>query len=175
MAEFKPTFDGPLGGEAWTFERKSKPWDAPPQFADSEQALRRTFRRLLTPKMTKQVLNMMELGLPIDYAVEGVLLEGFRQGKFGAPAMTMMVGPLTVIMWRMAESAGIRPILSNELPGKVDFDPSDLLAAQKRVSNNTENKAIHAGEISEKELLKKDVMDRQGFVKFRPKRITRAT
>ena len=169
-----PIFDGPIGGESWKYEPRSMPWDRPPQFADSEDALKFTFKRLTNPKLSKQLLSLLEAGMPIDFVVEGILMQGFMQGKYGAPAMTMMVGPLTIILWRMAESAGIQPRTSSDIGNKVDFDPAELLAAEKRIQNNTMNKAIVANEKSGKELTKKDVMNRQGFIKFRPKTMTRS-
>ena len=169
-----PILDGPLGGEAWQHPPRTMSWDRPPQFAAPEEALVSTFKRLTSPRISKQLLSLVEAGMPIDMVVEGILMQGFMQGKYGAPALTMMVGPLTVILWRMAESAGIRPVTSNDIGPKVDFDPADMIAAEKRVQNNTMNKAIGANEKSVKELTRKDVMDRPGFIKFRPKTMTRS-
>lgn len=167
-------YDGAVGGESWTTAPSTAPWDRPPQFADPEQAMMFVFKRLSNPKFTKRLLSILEAGMPIDMLVENMLMQGFSTGKFGAPALTMMVGPLTVLLWRMAESAGIRPVTSSDLGPKVDFDPMEMLAAEKRIQNNTANKAINANMKSTKELTKKDVMDRQGFIKFRPKTMTRS-
>lgn len=168
MKEPAPIFDGAIGGESWKYAPRTMPWDRPPQHADSEVALKSVFKRLTAPKISKKMLSLIEAGVPIDFVVEGILMQGFMEGKYGAPALTMMVGPLTVIMWRMAESAGIRPVVSSDLGNKVDFDPAELMAAEKRIQNNTMNRAIVANEKSVKELTRKDVMDRPGFIKFRP-------
>lgn len=161
---------GPIGGEAWQHEPRSMPWDRPAQYHEREEALDFIFRRLRNPVVAKKLLNLMESGLPIDLLVEMQLEDGFRKGLYAAPVMMQLVPPMTVIMWRMAESAGIQPKLSTDRDLRpVDFDPADMMAAEKRISNNTSELAMHANEISDKELKAPKMADRQGFMKFRPK------
>lgn len=166
----KELIDGPISGEAWQNAPRTMPWDRPPQYANLDEALDYTFRRLRNPIVSKKFLNLMEAGLPIDMLVAMFLKYGFMQGKYGAPIMAQMVPPLTVIMWRMAETAGVQPKLSTDKDiAPVDFDPADMMAAEKRVSNNKSDKAIKANEMSDKELKMPNMADRQGFMKFRPK------
>lgn len=163
-------FDGPLGGEAWTKEPQSMPYDRPPQFADLDAALDDMFKRFRRPNVTKKLLNLLETGMPVDILAESVLGSGFTEGRYGAPILTQMAAPTAVILWRMAESAGIEPKLSTdpELQG-VDFDPMDMFAAERRISNNKEAAAMKANEQSKKELTAPELADREGFFKFRPK------
>ncbi len=168
--ELKENIDGPIGGESWRFAPRTMPWDRPARFSETNAALKFMFKRLQTPKLTKQYLNLLEAGMPIDMVVQGILMQGFMNGTFQAPVLMNMVGPLTVILWRMAESAGIRPItLADKQQAGADFDPLDMLAAEARIQNNTADKAIGANEKSQNELLDPNLMDRAGFMKFRPK------
>lgn len=169
MKPLQPILDGPLGGEAWAKEPRTMPYDRPPQFSDTDHALNTIFKRLRQPKVSKQLLNLMDMGMPIDMLVESLIIQGFTEGKYGAPIMTQLVAPLTVIMWRMAESANIQPMTSADKTTGVDFDPADMLAAEKRIQNNTMDKANRANEISAPELQAPNMADRQGFMKFRPK------
>lgn len=165
----KPKMDGPLGGEAWRFEPRTQAWDRPAQFADVNEGLMHMFKRFRDPRLTKQMLNLMEAGMPIDLLVEGLIMQSVMKGLIQGTAAVNMVGPLTVVMWRMAETAGIKPQTSDDKVDTVDFDPVDMLAAEKRIQNNTANKAISANAMSEKELTAPNLMDREGFLKFRPK------
>jgi hypothetical protein len=164
----KPIIDGALGGEAWQYEPRTMPWDRPAQFAETEDGLMYVFKRMRDPRLTKKLLGLMEAGMPIDMLVESTLMQGFMNGLVSGTALINMVGPMTAIMWRMAESAGIKPQTSDDKVDTIDFDPVDMLAAEKRIQNNTANKAIHANDISQKELVDPDLVDRQSFMKFRP-------
>jgi len=165
----KPRLEGAIGGEAWQHEPRTMPYDRPAQFADINDGLMYIFKRLRDPRLTKQLLNLLEAGMPIDMLVESVLMQGFTNGLISATALPNMVGPMVAILWRMAETAGIKPQTSDDKIEHMDFDPVDMMAAEKRIQNNTANKAIHANKISEKELAVPDLADKQGFVKFRPK------
>lgn len=170
MKELRETFDGPIGGESWQYEPRSMPWDRPARFVEAEEALDFVFRRLRNPKVAKQLLNLLQAGMPIDMLVEMQLQSGFMQGLYQAPILMQLVPPMTVMLWRMAESAGIQPKLSSDKDLRpVDFDPVDMMAAEKRVQNNTMDKAVHANEISGAELRAPNMADRQGFMRFRPK------
>jgi len=165
----KPKFDAPLGGEAWQNEPRTMPWDRPPQFADINEGLDYMFKRFRDPRLTKQMLSLIEAGMPIDMVVESLLTQAFMKGTISGTALLNMVGPMIAIMWRMAETAGIRPQTSQDKIETLDFDPVDMLAAEKRIQNNTANKAIGANEKSVKELNTPDLTDREGFMKYRPK------
>ena len=170
MKEFKPKLDGAMGGEAWQHAPGQMPWDRPAQFPDPNQALNDVFNTISQPKQAKRLLNLLDQKTPIDFLAEQIIKSGFREGKFSATSVVNMAGPLTVMLWRMAETAGIRPVTSDDLKSESlkDFDPSDMAAAQARISNNTAEKAIGANTQSRKELSDPDLVDREGFIKFRP-------
>jgi hypothetical protein len=162
--------DGPIGGQSWAHAPRTMPWDRPAQFHELDDALDFAFRRLRNPVVSKKLLNLLDAGLPIDMVVEMQIEDGFMRGVYAAPLLLQMVPPLTVMLWRMAESADIQPKLSTDKDLRpVDFDPADMMAAEKRISNNTSELSEHANEISSKELRAPNMADRQGFMRFRPK------
>lgn len=170
MAKAQHVFDAPIGGESWQYEPRSMPWDRPARFHETDAALDYIFRRLRNPVMSKKLLNLLQAGMPLDMLAEMLITQGFSQGQYQAPVLMQMVAPLVAILFRMCESAGIQPKLTTDKDLQpVDFDPADMLAAEKRISNNDADKAMHANEISDKELKKPNLADRAGFMKFRPK------
>ena len=170
MKKLNP-FDRALGGEAWRMKPRTMPWDRPPQFAEIDAGLNYMFKQLRHPVRTKQMLNLMKSGMPVDMLAEEALMGGFRNGKFGAPAMLQMVAPTVAMMWRMAESAGVRPMTSadREQEAGPQFDPTELLMAQRTISDSVTNKANRANEMSKSELLDPRLVERPGFMSFRPK------
>ena len=162
-------FDGPIPGQSWQHAPRQMPWDRPAQFTDVNQALIYMFKRLRQPAITKQLLNLIDAGMPVDMLVQTMLTQGFMKGTFSATALIPMVGPLVVMLIRMADTAGLHPITSNQKNKNVDIDPSDLLSAQARIQNGTAAKAIDGNTKSVKDLTQKNVMDKQGFMSMRPK------
>lgn len=168
MARFKPIIDGAIGGESWQNEPRKMAWDRPPQFARIDEGLDYVFKQFRNPGRAKQLLNLLKAGMPIDMLTEQVLMKGFADGKFGAPALLQMVAPTQVMMWRMAERAGIRPMTSQDKDEHIDFDPTEMLLAQQAITGNQADKAVGANEMSTKELSDPTLVDRPGFMKFRP-------
>jgi hypothetical protein len=165
----KPIIDGPLPGESWSFAPKTMPWDKPAKYADPQQGLMYLFKQITKPDNTKKFLGMIDAGMPIDMLAEGLLMQGFMEGLYSATALIPMVGPLNVILIRMCETAGVTPRTSQDDKHENSFDPADLMAAERRFSDGTAAKAEDAVGKSTKDVFAKDAMDKQGFMKQRPK------
>jgi len=164
-------FDRPIGGESWTIAPpKTMPWDRPPEFAEVGAGLKSIFQNMRNPKTSRKLINLMDAGIPIDILAETILTSGFGRGKFGAPAMMNMVGPVIVIMSRMAEETGITPRYSSNTPeGNIDFDPDELFLANKNFTKGRDNKAMGAARIaglSEGELSDENKNEASGFVQL---------
>jgi hypothetical protein len=82
-----------------------------------------------------------------------------------------MVAPTVAMMWRMAESAGVRPMTSSDREQEAgpQFDPTELAMSQRMISDSVTNKANRANEMSKSELLDPRLVERPGFMSFRPK------
>jgi hypothetical protein len=167
---FNP-FDAPIPGEAWQHKPGSMAYDRPPKYAGLDEALNNAFDKLRRPKVTKRMLNLLEVGMPIDKLIVVWLTKEFGDGTYGAPVLMQMVAPMTVMMWRMAEAAGIEPTTSDDKRhrSEPDFDPSDMLAAKSRFDGAKTERADRANTISREELSVPNLADQQGFLKFRPK------
>ena len=164
-------FDRPIGGEAWTIAPpKTMPWDRPPEFAEVGPGLKSIFNNMKSPKTSRQLVNLMDAGIPIDILAETILTSGFGAGKFGAPAMMSMVGPVIVMMSRMAEETGITPRYSSSTPeGNVDFEPDELFLANKNFNKGRDNKANNAAQVADlsmDELSNEKTNESRGFVQL---------
>ena len=162
-------FDRPIGGESWTIAPpKTMPWDRPPETADVGVGLRSIFKNITQPKTARKLINLMEAGIPIDILTENVITSGFGQGKFGAPALTNMVGPVIVMMSRMAEESGITPRFSTDTSeNRVDFNEDDLLLGMPNFDNGRDTKAVGAArvaDISLDELSNEGLNESSGFL-----------
>ena len=79
-----------------------------------EQYLDRIFRKLAEPEIAGQFLSILEAGVPIDTLITVVIQSMVGEGKINTNMMFLMAPPLTVMMYRMAEAAGIDPKLTTD-------------------------------------------------------------
>jgi hypothetical protein len=162
--------DAPMGGESWRHRPKRMPYDRPSEYSSVEQYLDHFFKNLTKPKAVSEFLALMEAGVELDVLVE-TLVEGmYGEGKINATMAPMIVPPLTVILIRMAEAAGVEFKLSDDPDAGNIGEMHFLLAEQNKrgPDNNKVNKSQNAGEKSSKEL--SNMPKRMGLMK-RPESI----
>lgn len=167
MARAHP-LDGAIPGEALTRPPRTMPYDRPSQFSDPAQAMDFVFKKVMEPKTAIRLLSMLEVGMPIEVIVETILSHGFGEGFINATMLPIMVGPLTVILWRMADAAGIKPTISTDkpvqLPNKVMLNDAEAKFSQQRLG-----RAEAAGTASYKDVTKnvvKTAKDQKSAVGF---------
>lgn len=69
-------FSGPVPGESLTATPRNSPWERPPETADEEKALVHHLERLSQPEVEDNILDAIEMGLPIEYMTELVTTGG---------------------------------------------------------------------------------------------------
>lgn len=100
-------FDKAIPGESFTQPVGSNPMERPPQIADAEEALVKTFESLSDKKNIRQMLNLLESNIPVDTLVSATLKSMVGEGIVSPQAAVVMVPAMTVMIVRMADAAGI--------------------------------------------------------------------
>lgn len=154
--------DSQMPGQSWTNPRRTLPYDRPSEQTSVETFLDRIFKRLTREEVASQFLALLDAGVPLDTLVEVIVQSAFGEGKINSNMMFLVVPPLTVMLWRMAEAAGIQPVLSTD--GKRKPLPEIML----KPSFNRANKAARAAKSSRDEL--KKMPKKEGLMK-RPEAI----
>ena len=57
--------DAPIAGQSLTAELGSRPWQQPPQYTTVEEALDYYIPRILEPTLQDDLMNVIELGIPL--------------------------------------------------------------------------------------------------------------
>jgi len=140
--------DAPMPGQSFTNPRRSLPFDRPSEHTDVEKYLDRIFQKLTEPETATQFLSVLDEGVPLDTLVQVVVKSMVGEGKINANMMFLMLPPLTVMFFRMAEAAGIEPKLSTD--DKI-IKPTTL-QLRNRPDNNKVDKASKAAANSRTEL-----------------------
>lgn len=119
-------FDAEIPGESFTQSVGSNPMERPPQIADAEEALLKTFESLSDKKNIRQMLSLLESNMPIDTLVGSTLKGMVGEGIISPQAAIVMVPAMTVMMSRMAEAAGIDFKMSLEEDDPVTIEEVEM-------------------------------------------------
>jgi hypothetical protein len=80
MARKLTLLEGPIPGESLTAEPGNAPWENPPMYADPMDALDFYLERLGDPEAQEEVLDMLDLGIPVNVVSGSLLSKGVMQG-----------------------------------------------------------------------------------------------
>lgn len=98
---------GPIPGQSLTDEPKAFAWEQPPQINDPEDVLDYYVAKISNPEVSDNVLDMIDLGLPISVVADGMLSRGIMEGIHTVDAKLIVKPQLGMLMKRMAEEAKI--------------------------------------------------------------------
>jgi hypothetical protein len=104
-------WSAPIPGQSLTREPGSYPFERPPQFTDPEDAFTALLKALTQERAAIQLMNMLEIGVPVKAIVQTILQGGFMEGKWSVDVALLLSQPLTALILRMAREANIRPNL----------------------------------------------------------------
>jgi len=132
MADFKdePSFDMPIPGQSLTTKLGNFPWQQPPQFSTVEDASDWYIQRLTDEAFIEDIIDNMELGIPLTDIANALQINGVMQGIH-----TIDVGMLVipVIMEVLAYMGDMYD---------VDYDMGTELAKDERPSGSAVQLAL---------------------------------
>ena len=75
--------------------------------ADPDEALDRAIESIMQPKTKQELFKLLMVGVSVEVLVEGMLFQGFRDGKYTPDVGLLIKGPLGIVIADMAEEEGI--------------------------------------------------------------------
>lgn len=119
-------FDAPIPGESLTIELGSRPWQQASEMSTVDEAIEYYMERLSTDEFMNQLMDVLELGVPITSIVNTMQLNSVMEGVHSVD-VGVLVSPLLVEMiMYMADMAKVEYVSGLEKP-----DTSDTLAPTK--------------------------------------------
>lgn len=115
-----PPLEGPIPGMSLTAEVGSRPWQNPPQYTTPEEALEFYLPRLTADDTYEELLNVMELGIPLTNIAEAMQSGGVMQGMHTIDVGILVMPVLIEMMAYIAEDAGIEYNMGIDAP--IDDD-----------------------------------------------------
>lgn len=137
-----PFIDGPIAGQSLTFELGNRPWQNPPQFTTVEETLEYYIPRFLDPDISEQLMDVIEMGIPLTTIANAMQTGGTMQGYHTLDLGILVIPVLVEMMAFLAEEADIKYVVgteSNRLK-KSSFSDSTIAVAKKRLKEKMSQK-----------------------------------
>jgi len=103
-----PALDAPIPGQGMTAPLGDRPWQKPARFTTPEQALAFYVDRITQEKQVDQMLDILELGVPVDTLVDTMQLGGVMEGLHSVDVGMLIAPALIETITQIAEKAGVK-------------------------------------------------------------------
>ena len=123
----QPSFDAPIPGQSLTHELGARPWQQPAQYTTVEDALDYYIPRLESEEVTNQLLDVLEMGIPVTTVANTMQLGSVMEGKHSVD-VGMLILPVLVELIKTKDS----DVVEEKDDGKLVAD-SMKQAAEGRV------------------------------------------
>ena len=154
MAEIDTVpFDAPIPGEALTAELGSRPWQSPPQFATVEQALDYYIPRLQSDEVSKQLLDVLEMGIPVTTVANSMQIGAVMEGKHSVDIGMLILPVLVELIMLIGDTAGVKYTSGLEKDSDIRSSVVDL-AVKRFKDDDTEEEDTSGAETTIEEMKK---------------------
>lgn len=117
MAE--PVLDAPIPGMALTAELGARPWQSPPQYNSVEEVLDYYIPRLSSDEVANQLLDVLEMGVPVTTVANTMQTGGVMEGKHNIDVGMLVMPVLIELIMFIADTAGIKYETGLEKPEQI--------------------------------------------------------
>jgi len=107
MEEKQPKLDAPIPGMSLTHELGARPWQQPPQYPTVEEAVDHYTSRMMTDEFSDQLVDIMDMGIPLTTLANTIQLAGVMEGKHTTDVGLLVLPVLIETMMVIGDSAGI--------------------------------------------------------------------
>lgn len=133
-----PSLDAPIPGQGLTAPLGGRPWQRPPQFNTADAALAFYLDRISGERQVSQMLDVLELGVPVDSLVNMMTLGGVMEGLHSADVKSIIEPALAEAVASIAEEAGVEyKLLSDDVEEDEPTQAEVALIAQKSKEKRT--------------------------------------
>ena len=102
-----PALDAAIPGQSLTAPVGDRPWQRPAALPTPEQALAFYVERITDDRQASQMLDLLEMGVPVDTLVDTMQLGGVMDGLHSVDVGMVIAPALAEIIGDMADQAGV--------------------------------------------------------------------
>jgi|TARA_R100001510_G_C7651052_1_gene208655 hypothetical protein len=123
-------FDAPIPGMGMTHEVGGRPWQTPPQHSTVEEALDFYIPRLTSEDFIDQLLDVIEMGVPLTTIANSLQLSSVMQGKHSVDVGILVLPVLVELLSYIAESSNVKFVSGLDKEKKIKDSTVDLAASK---------------------------------------------
>ena len=113
------SFDRPIPGQSLTAELGARPWQTPYQYATVEETLDYYIPRFANEEVTEQVLDVLEMGVPVTSLANTIQLGSVMEGKHSIDVGMLVMPVIMELIMYIADTANIEYSTGLEKDEKV--------------------------------------------------------
>lgn len=144
----QPKLDAPIPGHSLTKELGSRPWQQPAQYTTVEDALDYYIPRLESEEVTEQLLDVLEMGIPVTTVANTMQLGSVMEGKHSVDVGMLILPVLVELIMLIADSAKVEYTSGLEKDKKMRGSLVDLAVSK---FNEEKNKTEDSDVVEEKD------------------------
>lgn len=129
-------FDAPIPGQSLTAELGSRPWQQPAQYTTVEEALDYYIPRLQSDEVSKQLLDVLEMGIPVTTIANTMQLGSVMEGKHSVDVGMLILPVLVELIMLIGDTAGVK--YTSGLEKDADIRGSVVDLAVKKFKDEAE-------------------------------------
>ncbi len=114
--------DAPIAGQSLTSEVGGWPWEQPPQYSTVEEALEFYLPRLTEPTLQNDLMNVIEMGLPLTTIANALKQGAVMQGTHSLDLGILIMPVIMEMLAYLATERGIEFNMGTNV--EVDDGPS---------------------------------------------------
>jgi len=148
-------FDAPVPGQGLTDKPGNYPWEHPPQYTDTMEASEYIWDRMTQPLFVKQIIAMLDAGIPVEAIARIVVFSGFTEGKWTPDVGFMLAETVVKMVATIGFTGGVKKFristqdLTNNKEMKTILNIRDknkeLEKAGKRLGQDVKNMSEQKG------------------------------
>ena len=131
------TPDGPIPGQSLTAPLGDRPWQNPPRYSTVEEAIQYYMPRLTSERMGGQLMDMLEMGVPVDTIVDTVQLGGVMEGLHSVDVGMLISPVLATAIEQMAIAAEVEYKVEGQEVDESIPDHSQIAMAMMEAAKST--------------------------------------
>ena len=154
----EPVFDAPVPGSSLTAEPGGRAWKNPPQYSTVEDAIDYYVTRLSSDEAADQVVNILDMGVPVTDLANMIQTHGIMEGKHTLDVSMLVLPVLMEVIAFIGDTADIDYDMGTERDDPERADDALVRKAVLKLKQKTTSETLDGfsteededvGEISE--------------------------
>jgi len=139
--------DGPIPGQSLTAPLGDRPWQNPAQYGSAEEALEYYIPRIMESDFTDQLLDVIEMGIPLTTIANSLQLASVMEGKHSIDVGILIMPVIIELLELIATNA------------KVDYNKGTELKDTGEISEVKMSKIVNRMKAKDDEDMEMPVKD----------------